>query len=110
MAGEAPFISAIELYVTPFDWWGNGWDSSEDNVVSDLTAGRVIGFSVEVRDYDPPQVHRDSKVLQLEGVGRGGALLRGDGLHDGVLLPIEPEGTAVEGSTWGRIKASLKFE
>ena len=111
VAGETPFISVIELYVTPFDWWGKGYDSAGDNVVSELAARQVIGFAMVVHDYDPPQEHHEQKALLPEGVDLADlSLLRGDGLLDGILLPIEPEGTAVEGSTWGRIKASLKFE
>ena len=111
VAGEAPVISVIEFYVTPFDWWGSGWDSAADNVVSELTAGQAIGFSIAVWDYDPPQEHHEEKGYLPEGVDLTDmALLRGDGLLDGILLPVEPEGSAVEGSTWGRIKASLKVE
>ena len=111
VAGEAPYISVIELYVTPFDWWGNGYDSAGDNVVSELAAGQVIGFAMVVHDHDPPQEHHDQKALRPEGVElRDVALLRGDGLLDGILLPVESESTAVEGSTWGRIKASLKVK
>ena len=108
VAGEAPVISVIELYVTPFDWWGNGYDSAEDNVVSELTAGKVIGFQIVVWDMDPPQRHHEIRSLRPVGVGIEEVL--SGGLLDGILLPIEPEGTAVEGSTWGRIKASLKVE
>ena len=49
--GEAPVISAIELYVTPFDDW-EGWDRPGEIEVSKLAAGRVIGFAIIVRDYD----------------------------------------------------------
>ena len=64
-----------------------------------------------VHDYDPPQEHSEEKALLPEGVELESVVFReGDGLLDGILLPIEPEGTAIEGSTWGRIKASLKVE
>ena len=111
VAGEAPVISAIEFYVTPFDWWGGGWDSAEDNAISELAAGQVIGFAVVVYDFDPPQKVHEEDYLVPEGVERRDLLfVRGDGLLDGILLPVEPEGSAVEGSTWGRIKASLTLE
>ena len=111
VAGEAPVISVIEFYVTPFDWWGKGWDSAEDNGVSELASGQAIGFSIAVWDFDPPQEHHEEKGYLPEGVDLTDmALLRGDGLLDGILLPVEPDVTAVEGSTWGRIKASLKVE
>ena len=49
--GEAPVISVIELYITPFDDW-EGWDSPGEIEVSKLSAGRVIGFAMIVYDYD----------------------------------------------------------
>ena len=52
VAGEAPVISVIELYVTPFDRWGGGWDSAGDHLVSDLAAGQIIGFTILVADHD----------------------------------------------------------
>ena len=48
--GENPTISAIEFYVTPFDRWA--YDDIEGNVISDLTAGQVIGFAILVNDWD----------------------------------------------------------
>ena len=38
--------------------------------------------------------------------------VRADFFLDGILLPAdtEPEGTAVESVSWGRIKASLEME
>ena len=108
VAGEAPVISVIEFYVTPFDWWGNGFDVSADNVVSELVAGKIIGFEIVVWDYDPPQRHHEIRSLRLVGVGVEEVL--SGGLLDGILLPVEPDVTAVEGSTWGRIKASLNGE
>ena len=54
VAGEAPTISVIELWVTPLDQKGKAWDSFEDVVVSDLAAGKIVGFTIAVHDYDPP--------------------------------------------------------
>ena len=51
--GESPTISVIELYVTPFDRWV-GWDSPGEIAASDLTAGKVVGFSLAVIDHDEP--------------------------------------------------------
>ena len=91
--------------------WGNGWDSGGDNVVSELASGQVIGFAVVVYDWDPPQKVHEEDYLVPEGVERIDLpFVRGDGLLDGILLPVEPEGSAVEGNTWGRIKASLDAE
>ncbi len=54
VAGEAPFISVIELYVTPFNQKGGAWDSVEGIVISGLAAGQIVGFTIAVNDYDPP--------------------------------------------------------
>ena len=52
VAGEAPVIWVIELYVTPFDHGGEPWDSPEGSEVSDLAAGQFIGFAIGVQDFD----------------------------------------------------------
>ena len=117
VVSENPIIKVIELYVTPFDRW-LGYDSRpEDVVVSDLTAGEVIGFALVVNETDEmggffslaPEAVRtedaDSDVLFH---------YRADVYLDGLLLPADPtdpqEGSAVESVTWGRIKASLEME
>ena len=101
---EDPVISVIELYVTPFDSW-NGWESGpEDVVFSNLTAGQVIGFGVVVRDHDPRG--GGGGFMTLESVDYSDLIgLNADGLADGLLLPVD--NSAVMGSTWGRIKASI---
>ena len=114
VAGEAPVISVIELYVTPFDRW-KGWHSPGEIMVSDLTAGQIIGFAIGVNDYDPSefwyvwipedmQDEPDSSTFDIR-------FHRGDKFLDGLLLSADADpGTAVESVSWGRIKASLKRE
>ena len=48
VAGENPIIRVIELYVTPYDSWQGPDSRPEDVAVSDLTAGKVIGFAILV--------------------------------------------------------------
>ena len=114
VAGEEPTISVIELYVTPFDQWGGGWDSAEDNEVSDLETGIVIGFGITVIDCDLeeegclywiPEAMSDGKDADI-AIDR----LRADVFLDGLLLSADTdrEGTAVESIPWGRIKAALQ--
>ena len=116
VAGENPTISVIELYVTPFDQWGGGWDSAENNEVSDLEAGKVIGFGIRVIDCDLeedgclywiPEAMSDGKDANIAIDG-----LQADVFLDGLLLSAdaEPEDTAVESVSWGRIKAALEME
>ena len=115
VAGENPLISVIELYVTPFDRWA--YDDVEGSVISDLTAGQVIGFGITVNEYDPPDV--DWNVPWVEGAEPvdhfwAMLLLEADGYLDGLLLPApgaeSGRDSAVESVSWGRIKAGLKME
>ena len=119
VAGEAPVISVIELYITPFDLWGGTWDNPEDKVVSDLTAGQVIGLAMMVYDNDEPVESSEEGVFWVfEGMQSDGlpALFdimnhRGDRFIDGLLLRAEPgEDSAVESVSWGRIKAALEVD
>ena len=115
VAGENPTISAIELYVTPFDRWA--YDDIEGNVVSELTAGKVIGFSILINDWDGGHggLHW---VPEAVFPGSPPALVRilsvhADSFIDGLLLPGETggPGDSVVGSvSWGRIKAALKVD
>ena len=117
VAGEAPVIWVIELYVTPFDRWSGGWDSAGDHLVSDLAAGQVIGFAIMVNDRDDPP---EWMLWKPEGMqpADGPAFVdlwnaRGNCLVDGLLLPAGPDDpgdSAVESVSWGRIKASLEIE
>ena len=120
VAGEAPVIWVIELYVTPFDRWGETWESPEGSVVSDFAAGKVIGFSMVVIDHDPPaiDVKRWSVEVQKSDEIKLGETTfwtilrnRADSFLDGLLLSADADpGTAVESVSWGRIKASLEME
>ena len=109
----------IELYVTPFDPW-EGWDSPGEIVASDLTAGKVVGFSLAVIDHDEPvddigEVWVPEAMETVLGhVFAAMKFLFADGFVDGILLPAaaaEPErDTAIRAVSWGRIKATLEFE
>ena len=117
VAGEAPAISVIELWVTPFDQKGKAWDSVEDVVVSDLAAGKIVGFTIAVHDYDPP----DNSWMQWSPEATSDTdwdtfftILgyKADRFFDGILLPEldESEVSAISSDSWGRIKASLEIE
>ena len=119
VAGEAPVIWVIELYVTPFDRWGETWGSPEGSVVSHFAAGKVIGFSVVVLDHDPPAYDSQNWAVQVRQSDDSDSPLwnifrnRADSFLDGLLLPADPAGpgdSAVESVSWGRIKASLEME
>ena len=116
VAGEAPVIWVIELYVTPFDRWGDTWESPEGSVVSHFAAGQVIGFTMVVFDHDPPGVELNNWALRVQladetyTTRRNIFYHRADTFLDGLLLSADADpGTAVESVSWGRIKASLYF-
>ena len=122
VAGEAPVIWVIELYVTPIDRWGETWESPEGSVVSRFAADQVIGFAMVVLDHDPPafdpqewsveevQQPDDTHATPRLNLSRN----RADTFLDGLLLPANAAGpvenSAVESVSWGRIKASLELE
>ncbi len=119
VAGEAPVIWVIELYVTPFDRWGETWGSPEGSVVSHFAAGQVIGFAVVVIDHDPPEIAVKRWSVEVQQSDETDTTFwniirnRADSFLDGLLLPADPAGpgdSAVESVSWGRIKASLVIE
>ena len=106
--GEAPFISVIEAYVTPYDSWV-GWEG-EQVEVSRMAPGQVIGFGFIVYDYDPGDEWRTEWTPGIMP-----SHLAPDRLVDGLLLGPDssaPPGddSAVESVSWAHIKASLKME
>ena len=108
-AGENPTVSVIELYVTPFDLWGE--DAGETGF-SDLSAHQIVGFSVEVieQEEDPSECGCSGfswYPAEMEGQAWLDLYYSMADLYvDGLLLSAHD--TAVESMTWGRIKASLE--
>ena len=115
-AGEQPAVSVIEMYVTPYDWWG-AWDDIDQTGFSELSANQTVGFVIVIVDQDRDLDFDDCSVCQgkywypaeieldlPESWGKG--LVAADLFVDGLLLPARS--TAVESITWGRIKASLQ--
>ena len=121
VAGEAPVFWSIELYVTPFDH-RESLTSPEGSVVSDLSAGQIIGFVIGVYDSDAGDPNEQLAVLSPEAhaTGSDSEILEdvidsvADNFLDGLLLPANAAGpvedSAVESVSWGRIKASLEME
>ena len=115
VAGEEPFISVIELYVTPFDRLV--YDDIEGSAASDLTAGKVIGFAIVVHDNDEPE---DGGIWVPEAMVPGSppayiriVQVKADDFLDGLLLSANPAGpgdSAVGSVSWGRIKVSLEID
>lgn len=93
--------SVIEFYVTPFDKLV--WNNPEQSVISKLFLGKVIGFAVNVYDYDaaPQQLHA-AYVLP-----EGRSIFTADLFVDGVLVGRNgeiPRNIAVDHDIWAWIK------
>ena len=106
---EAPVISAVEAYVTPFDAWQGG-DRPGEIEVSRLALGEVIGFHVVIYDYDPREEARTAWTPGMLDV-----FADPDRYIDGLLLGPDGivetgEDSAVESVSWARIKAALQEE
>ena len=97
--GENPTFWTVEFYVTAFD----DVFSPEDFVISSFEPGQIIGFDVVVFDWDRSET-RNAQFYLSDPTDEDkweGAY----GFTDAILLG--PEGTAVESTSWARIKATL---
>ena len=90
----------VEFYFTAFD--DMSYLDPEDVVISSFEPGQVIGFDLAVIDWD----HDDTRNGQfyLHDPSQESEAVGADGFVDAILLG--PEGTAVEATTWARLKAT----
>ncbi len=114
--GYSPAITVVEFMVTPFD--DLIYDDEDASEVSQLHPGKTIGFTMTTNDNDATeykdglgpkiQISLGPEVLNL----RVNASLFVDGLLVGAGEdPSRYDGgedSAVEPSSWARIKAALK--
>ena len=105
--GENPTIWVTEFYVTCFDLLDHL--NPENSVVSELSAGKTIGFDFIVQDYD---VEPRRPLAYYELKYREGAEENAEGADffvDGLLLGPDNDfgDSAVQSTSWARIKASL---
>ena len=109
--GENPTVWVVEFYVTAFDMLL--WKEPESSLASDLRAEEIIGFSINVNDVDLDSDDGIRRIQDLYVLGSFSGfheLLGTLQLSDGILLPAASagdDGSVAEGTTWGRIKASL---
>ena len=107
--GESPATTVTEFKVTPFDdLIYNDEDASE---ASQLYPGKTIGFQITTNDNDDTQ-WKDGygRKIYLSLSGRLEALTDADFFVDGLLIgagedpSLYDDRSAVEPSSWGRIK------
>ena len=113
VVGGSPIFSVTEFYVTPFDRLVPTGDP-EDSDVSDLFAGKIIGFNIEVFDVDDQPgvetVHLLAVPPSYESF-RDLLYMSADYFADGVLVTsdgLSSEDSAVESDSWARIKATFE--
>ena len=113
VVGGSPIFSVTEFYVTPFDRF-EPTGNPEDSDVSDLFAGKIIGFNIEVFDVDDqPGVETTHKLAvppSYESYSHL-VLMSADYFADGVLVTpdgLASEDSAVETDSWARIKATFE--
>ena len=110
--GSRPATSVTELKMTPFD--DLIYNDEAASVASELYPGKIIGFDIHTADNDDTQWSdgMGRKTLQLLS-GGGSAITYAELFVDGLLVgagedPSRYDDSAVEPSSWGRIKASFE--
>ena len=113
VVGGSPIFSVTEFYVTPFDRFVPRADP-EDSDVSDLFAGKIIGFNIQVFDVDSqPGIETTHLLAAPPSYEFFWPLLAmsADDFADGVLITpdgMSSEDSAVESDSWARIKATFE--
>ena len=104
--GENPVVWTVEFFITPFDVLDY---DSENSTVSELKRDKVIGFYISIGDFDWGKERRGSSYRLVEDDGKPGA--SADFFADGVLVGAGEilEDSVVRSSSWGLIKASLRY-
>ncbi len=111
--GESPATTVTEFMLTPFD--DLIYNDEEASEASKLFPGKIIGFSMSTTDND--DLRYDSGLGEKINISLSGELqvmVDADLFSDGLLIGAgeDPsrydDDSAVEPSSWGRIKASFK--
>ncbi len=110
--GATPATTVTELKVTPFD--DLVYDDEAASSASELYPGKIIGFTISTIDTDSiefPDGYGPAEYQWLSD--RVYTLSLADLFVDGLLVgagedPSRYDGSAVEPSSWARIKASFK--
>lgn len=114
-SGDSPNLSVVEMTVSAWD--NLNWEGPELSERSRLEAGRVIGFDIQMQDFDEEGFPAGSYRMALP-TRFGEVPYRhwefADNFIDGWLVPCDTgdcsrgPNTAVVGDSWGRIKASFR--
>ncbi len=111
--GHSPAITVVEFKVTPFD--DLIYDDEDASEVSQLHPGKTIGFAMTTNDNDATE-YKDGlgPAIQLSLSSRVLSRYDADLFVDGLLVGAGEDPSryddvsAVEPSSWARIKAALR--
>ena len=110
--GESPATTVTEFMLTPFD--DLIYNDEERSKASELYPGKIIGFSMSMWDNDAIRAREGPLPGNISLSGKWQEMINADLFSDGLLVGAgeDPsrydEGSAVEPSSWGRIKAALE--
>ena len=111
--GESPATTVTEFMLTPFD--DLIYNDEEGSEASQLFPGKIIGFSMSTTDND--DLRYDSgqgETIDISLSGESQVMIDADLFSDGLLIGAGDDPSryddisAVEPSSWGRIKAALR--
>lgn len=108
MVDSQPLSYVVEFFVTPFDRFI--WDDPEQSVISDLFAGKTIGFGLTMWDWDTdPSLPDSGHNLLGASISSEDLWWESDLWAHGILVGSDSLSgdTAVESESWARIKASV---
>ena len=108
--GESPATTVTEFRLTPFD--DLIYNDEEASTPSELYPGKVIGFSISMWDNDAVAWGGPARV-SISLSGNWQVMINANLFSDGLLVgagedPSSYDVSAVEPSSWGRIKAALR--
>ena len=109
--GESPATTVTEFMLTPFD--DLIYNDEEGSTASELYPGKVIGFSMSLWDNDAVTWGGPARV-SISLSGNWQVMINADLFSDGLLVGAGDDPSryddvsAVEPSSWARIKAALR--
>ena len=113
--GHSPATTVVEFKVTPFD--DLIWDDEDASEVSQLRPGKIIGFAMTTNDNDATEYPDGfGPAIQLSlGPEVSNLRVNASLFVDGLLVGAGEDPSryddvsAVQPSSWGRIKAALRM-
>ena len=110
--GETPATTVTEFKLTPYD--DLIYNDEETSQASKLLPGRIIGFSMATKDNDAIRAYEGPTSILMSLSGGWREMINADLFSDGLLVgagedpSLYDDVSAVEPSSWGRIKASFR--